>query len=66
MKKEDEKNFSLRVDADTLVKFRYVCNYHGRSANSQLVQLMLRTISAYEKEHEEIIITEEIRKKYSR
>ena len=54
MKKEDEKSFSLRVDAGTLAKFRYVAGYYGRSANSQIIQLMLRFIAAYEKEHGKI------------
>jgi len=54
VKKENEKSFGLRVDAEILAKFRYVCGYHGRSANSQLIQLMLRFIAAYEREHEAI------------
>lgn len=54
MKKENEKHFGLRVDGDTLVKFRYVCGYVGRSANSQIIQLMQKFIAGYEKEHGEI------------
>ena len=51
MAKENEKHFGLRVEAETLAKFRYVCGYVGRSANSQIIQLMLRFIANYEKEH---------------
>lgn len=51
MNKDNEKHFGLRVDAATLAKFRYVCGYEGRSANVQLIQLMRRFISDYEKEH---------------
>ena len=51
MKKGPEKHFGLRVDAVTLAKFRYVCGYVGRFANSQIIQLMLKFISSYEKEH---------------
>ena len=54
MDKSNEKHFGLRVDGTTLAKFRYVCGYTGRSANSQIVQLMLRFIANYEKEHGEI------------
>lgn len=54
MDKSNEKHFGLRVDAATLAKFRYVCGYTGRSANSQIIQLMLRFIANYEKEHGEI------------
>lgn len=54
MGKENEKHFGLRVDRDTLSRFHYVCNYVGRSANSQIVQLMRKFIAGYEKEHGEI------------
>jgi len=54
VKSEDEKNFSLRVDAEILAKFRYAAGYAGRSANSQLIQLMLLFIAKYEKEHGKI------------
>ena len=54
MDKSNEKHFGLRVDGTTLAKFRYVCGYTGRSANSQIIQLMLRFIANYEKEHGEI------------
>jgi hypothetical protein len=37
-----------------LAKFRYVCGYVGRSANSQIIQLMLKFIADYEKEHGKI------------
>lgn len=54
MNKKNEKHFGLRVDGDILAKFRYVCDYVGRSANSQLIQLMLKFIADYEKEHGKI------------
>lgn len=54
MNKGNEKHFGLRVDGDILAKFRYVCGYTGRSANSQIIQLMLKFISDYEKQHGKI------------
>ena len=54
MKHDNEKHFGLRVDGTILAKFRYVCEYEGRSANSQIIQLMLRFIADYEKEHGKI------------
>ena len=54
MNKGNEKHFGLRVNGDILAKFRYVCGYTGRSANSQIIQLMIKFISAYEKEHGKI------------
>lgn len=54
MDKSKEKHFGLRVDGAILAKFRYVCGYTGRSANSQIIQLMLKFISDYEKEHGKI------------
>lgn len=58
MRKENEKHFGLRVDADILAKFRYACTYAGRSANSQIIQLMLKFIATYEKEHGKIVLPE--------
>lgn len=58
MNKNNEKHFGLRVDADILAKFRYVCRYVGRSANSQIIQLMLKFIANYEKEHGKINLNE--------
>ena len=49
-----EKHFGLRIDGDVLAKFRYVCAYVGRSANSQIIQLVLRFVADYEKKHGEI------------
>lgn len=52
--KANEKHFGLRVNGDILARFRYVCGFHGRSANAQLIQLMLRFIAEYEAEHGKI------------
>ncbi len=53
-KKITEKHFGLRVNGDILAKFRYVCGFHGRSANAQIIQLMLKFIAEYETEHGKI------------
>lgn len=58
-----EKHFGLRVDGMILAKFRYVCGYHGRSANSQIIQLMLQFIAEYEREYGKIP-PEDLGKKY--
>ena len=52
--KANEKHFGLHVDGNILAKFRYVCGFHGRSANAQLIQLMLKFIADYEAEHGKI------------
>ena len=59
MDKNNEKHFGLRVDGDILAKFRYVCGHAGRSANSQIIQLMLKFIASYEKTYGKIELTEE-------
>ena len=58
MIKDNEKHFGLRVDWDILAKFRYVCGYVGRSANSQIIQLMLKFIADYEKDNGKIDLNE--------
>ena len=59
MKKENVKHFGVRVEDEVLEKFKYVSGYYGRSANAQLVQLMLRFIAAYEKDHGEITLEQD-------
>lgn len=54
MNRDNEKHFGLRVDGEILAKFRYVCGYKGRSANSQIIQLMLKCIAEYEQKHGKI------------
>ena len=56
MDKSNEKHFGLRVDGEILAKFRYVCNYTGRSTNSQIIQLMLKFIAGYENEKGKIAL----------
>jgi len=51
-----ERHFGLRIDDEILKKFRYVCGYTGRSANSQIIQLILKFIAVYEKENGKIAI----------
>ena len=49
-----EKHVSIRIDNDLLRKFKYVCAYERRSANSQVIHLVLQFIADYEQEHEKI------------
>jgi len=58
MSKKNEKHFGLRVEAETLAKFRHVCDYVGRSANSQIIQLILKFIAQYEKEQGKTELTD--------
>ena len=58
MRKYDIKHFGVRVENEVLEKFKYASAYQGRSANAQLVQLMLKFIASYEKEHGEIALDE--------
>ena len=62
MAKDNVKHFGLRVDGEILAKFRYGCDYVGRSANSQIIQLMLKFIADYEKEHGKIELPESTEK----
>lgn len=51
---KNEKHFGLRVEENLLKKFRYVCEYEGRSANSQILYLIKKCVAEHEKEHGEI------------
>ena len=55
---ERMSKFTVRVNEETLKKFRYVAEYNARSANRELEFLMKKHIAEFEKEHEEIILSE--------
>ena len=56
MKYKDEKHFGLRVDSETLAKFRFASDYEGRSANAQIVILMRQFIVQYEEKCGKIVL----------
>lgn len=49
-----ERHFGLRIDDELLRKFRYVCDYDGRSANGQILYMIRQSVAAFEKEHGKI------------
>lgn len=46
---EKISKFTIRVEEETLKKFRYVAEYNARSANRELEVLMKRHIAEFEK-----------------
>ena len=54
MRKDGTKGYTIRIDEQLLHKLHVISAYEGRSANSQIIQLMLRFIADYEKEHGKI------------
>jgi len=55
---EKMAKFTVRVNEETLKKFRYVAEYNARSANRELEFLMKRHIAEFEKTHEKILLNE--------
>lgn len=53
---EKMSKFTVRVNEETLRKFRYVADYNARSANRELEFLMKRHIAEFEKRHEKIVL----------
>lgn len=51
--------FGFRTDRDNLNKLKFIADYHGRSANKELEQLLLSFIRDFEKEHGEIHLDEQ-------
>lgn len=49
------KSLSIRIEENMLDKLHVVADYEGRSANSQILILIRDAVSAYEKEHGEIV-----------
>lgn len=58
MDRENERHLGLRIDGQLLEKFRYVCGYEGRSANSQILWLIRNCVADYEQEHGPILTEE--------
>ena len=48
----------IRSKLISTIQTAIACGYTGRSANSQIIQLMLKFISDYEKEHGKIDLPE--------
>lgn len=46
--------YTLRIDKDLFKKFRYVAEYHGRSANKEIEQFIKKAVAKFEQEVEEI------------
>lgn len=53
-----ERHFGLRIDDELLRKFRYVCEYYGRSANGQILYMIRNSVSRFEAEHGKIELEE--------
>ena len=49
-----ERHFGLRIDDELLRKFRYVCEYDGRSAYKKIIQMIKKCVADFEKENGEI------------
>ena len=50
--------YTLRMDRYSYQKFSYVAEYEGRSANREIEQMLKKRIEEFEKEHGEIILSE--------
>jgi len=56
MKKKDDKSFTIRVDATTLERFRYIAKYEDRTLSKQIRFLIHKCIRDFEAEHGKIEI----------
>jgi len=54
----------IRFEEDTLIKITHIAKKNRRSLNAQLEFLAEKCIEEFEREHEEIKVTEEERYKY--
>ncbi len=51
---EYRNHLSIRMDKELHDKIQYISIYEGRSMSKQILQLMLKCIREFEKEHGEI------------
>ena len=60
MKKNDDLlRYTLRIDRQLFVKFRYIAESEGRSANKSLEQYIKKRVAKYEEENGVIEIEED-------
>ena len=52
--KEEKTKFTLRIEAETLQKFRYAAKRNLRSINSELEKIIKKYIAEYEKRYGKI------------
>jgi len=50
------KSLSVRIDEQLLHKLHVVANYEGRSANSQILVLIRKSVEEFEKNKGEIVL----------
>ena len=48
MEKKELKHLTVRIDPELLKKFRYVADFHGRSANKEVLELIKKDIQNHE------------------
>ncbi len=46
---KQERHFGLRIEDSLLRKFRYVCEYDGRSANGKILYMIRACVAEFEK-----------------
>ena len=51
---EKKSHFTLRVDPVLMEKLGFIAEYHGRTKNRELEQMILHRIAAFERDHGEI------------
>lgn len=54
MRNKNNKHLGIEVDPELHGKLRYIAKYEGRSANGQIIYLILQCIKAFEEENGEI------------
>ena len=52
--KKNIKHLGLRIDSDTHDKIFYIAEYEGRSGSGQILYLIRRCFTDFEKEHGKI------------
>lgn len=51
-------HFAIRAPRDLLDKLKHVADYHGRSANKEVEQLIKKHVAEFEREHGPIHVDE--------
>lgn len=63
MRNKENKHLGIEIDPELLYKLQYVAKYEGRSGNGQILYLIRKCVSEFERQDGEISVPEELKKK---
>ena len=62
MRNKANKHLGIEIDPELHYKLHYIAKYEGRSGNGQILYLIRKCVSEFEKQDGEIAVPDEVKK----